>query len=97
MDPFSTRETFIHLQPDTHFFLKNDGESTNLSDNIDSKNGEHLPRIIDLKEYKVILRDEHGEPRLDKEGNPITFICRPPSNLLGHVFLTKPVLKYIVF
>ena len=85
---FPAKEIPIHLQPDTHVFLKNYGESTNRSDDIDS-NREQPPKI-DLEDYEVILRDEHGEPRLDEEGNPITVICRPPSNLLGRVFLTKP-------
>ena len=43
-----------------------------------------------MEKYEVILRDEHGNPRLDDEGNPITVICIPPTDLLGRVFLTKP-------
>ena len=73
----------IHLQPDTHVFLKSYGESTNnLSDNIDSKNGEYPPKTIDLEDYELILRDEHWEPQLDEEGNQLTVVYQPPSDIL---------------
>ena len=96
---FPAREIPIHLQPDTHVFLKNYGESTNLHDAIDGEHprknlsddvdAEHPPKTIDLEQYEVILRDEHDNPRFDDKGNPITVICRPPTDLLGRVFLSK--------
>ena len=64
------------------------------SGNLKNEDGEPLNRTDDLidmlEDYEVILKDEHGEPRLDEEGNAIKVICRPPSDLLGRVFLTKP-------
>ena len=84
-------DVLIHLQPNTIVFLKNYGECSNLK----KENGEPLLQnqtndLIDtLEDYEVILRDEHGEPHLDEEGNPIKVICRTPSDLLGRVFLTK--------
>ena len=81
----------IHLQEDTHVFLKDYGECGNQK----TKDGEQALNQSDdfidmLEDYEVILKDEHGDPRLDEEGNPIKVICRPPSDLLGRVFLTKP-------
>ena len=97
---FPAREMPIHLQPDTHVFLKNYGKSTNLFDDIDGEHPhknlsddvdeEHPPKTIDLERYEVVLRDDHGNLELDDEGNLITVICRPPTDLLGRVFLTKP-------
>ena len=95
MDPstnnlFSSKDIPIHLQPDTHVVFKNYGESTNPSNNSNKKHEEYPPTTIDLEEFEVVLRDEHRELRLDEERNPITAICRPLSNILGRVFLTKP-------
>ena len=82
----------IHLQKDTHVFLKDYGEFGSQK----TEDGEPLHQnqtnnLIDtLEDYEVILKDEHGDPRVDEEGNAIKVICRPPSDLLGRVFLTKP-------
>ena len=81
----------IHLQKDTHVFLKNYGECGNQKTEDGEPSINQTDDSIDtLEDYEVILKDEHGEPRVDEEGNPIKVICRPPSDLLGRVFLTKP-------
>ena len=46
--------------------------------------------ILNMQDFVVTLQEEHGKEKLDSEGNPITMNCRPPSVLIGRVFLTKP-------
>ena len=42
------------------------------------------------EDFEIVLRDEYGTVKLDSDGNPITMNCRPPTDLVGRVFLTKP-------
>ena len=81
----------IHLQRDTHVYLKDYGECSNQKTEDGEPSLNRTDDLIDtLEDYEVILKDEHGDPRVDEEGNAIKVICRPPSDLLGRVFLTKP-------
>ena len=43
-----------------------------------------------FKQFKFILQDKFGEPRLDHEGKQIVVIVPPPNDIKGKVFLTKP-------
>ena len=55
----------------------------------DGENNDHLP-WNEYDDFIITLRDEHGNERLDKERKPIQVNCKPPTDLLGRVFLTKP-------
>ena len=59
-------------------------------DEADGEKKEDQPPWNGFDDFIITLRDEHGNERLDKDGNPIQVNCKPPIDLLGRVFLTKP-------
>ena len=61
--------------------------------NIDENEKKEAPPPWDdfiMQDFEIILRDEYGTVKVDNDGNPITMNCRPPTDLVGRVFLTKP-------
>ena len=53
----------IHLQEDTHVFLKDSGECGNQKTEDGEPSLNQADDLIDtLEDYEVILKDEHGDP-----------------------------------
>jgi hypothetical protein len=71
-----SRHTHITNQPYSFANLRENGENAN-NDPI-------------WKEFEVTLQDGNSNVKLGPDGKPMTAIAPPPSDLYGHVFLTKP-------
>ena len=67
--------------PNTFVYLRGDGEH-----NVEQQ---PLPETL-WKDFEVPLLDEHGEPRLDDNGELITVIAKDPKYLHSTKFLTIP-------
>ena len=85
----------IEDQADSVVYLKAHGEKDKIEvetveDDPPEEAGEHDPPWTEYDDFVITLRDEHGNERLDKDGKPIQVNCKPPTDLLGRVFLTKP-------
>ena len=75
-------ESAIYNQLNTVASLKDYGEMLQLLGKEENENND--------KNFEIILRDEYGTVKVDNNGNPITMNYRPPTYLVGRVFLTKP-------
>ena len=82
-------------------FLRDDGEFENSSVHRDKRkklanpfktdpNDLHPTEKPAWKEFEVPLLDKNGEPRMDDDKNPITFIAKDPTSLHSTTFLMKP-------
>ena len=68
---------------------KTDGEMERRSASLAAFELERRSASLDISEkFKVVLRDENGEPRLDENNEPITVIAPHPDMLESKTFLT---------